>query len=82
MWLSILLQNCLQWFGFRKFESIRMSNYFFLPRECGKSTYSHCAAVGGEPAPSPAPSQPVSVQPESPVANSPRSAAAPPHAAL
>lgn len=49
---------------------------------CEKTTYSLCAAVGGGPGPSPALSPPVSVQLESPVANSLRSAAAPPRAAL
>lgn len=45
------------------------------------TTYSHCAAVVGGPVLSQALSQPVFVQPESPVANSPRSAAASPYAA-
>lgn len=45
------------------------------------TTYSHCAAVVGGPALSQALSQPVFVQPESPVANSLHSAAASPHAA-
>lgn len=50
--------------------------------ECVESTYSQCAAVEGGPAPSLALSQLVFVQPGSLVANSPRSAAAPPHAVL
>lgn len=49
---------------------------------CEKTSYSHTAAVGGGPAPSPALSQPISVQPESLVANSPHSVAGPPPAAL
>lgn len=79
MGLSIFLQN-LQFCRFIAMFSVFL--LLLLMKGCEKTAYSLCAAVGGGPGPSPALSPPVSVQLESPVANSLRSAAAPPRAAL